>query len=135
MSEEAQAVFDENILGVLATTNEDGTPWASALHVLTDGRAVYWFSKETTEHSQNIARDGRVSLSLFSPDESRGPKGVYVNGRAEKLSGDDDQQARDVFVKRLGSLPAAFETATVYRLPIGTYSEQKSTGKCWYFYS
>ena len=135
MTDQAQAVFDENVLGVLATVTEDGAPWTSPLHVVTDGDYIYWFSKDTTVHSQNIARDARVSLSLFSPDESRGPKGVYINGRADKLAGEDDQLARQVATARLGSLPPVFDVASAYRLPLGTYSDEKSTGNCWYFYS
>lgn len=135
MSEEVQAVFDENVLGTLATVNEDGSPWATPLHVVTDGEAIYWFSKETTIHSQNITRDSRVSLSLFSPDERKGPKGVYVNGNAETLTGDDEKRARTVAEGRLGSLPPVFAVASVYRLSLGRFSDEKSTGNCWYFYS
>ncbi|HMS92761.1 MAG TPA: pyridoxamine 5'-phosphate oxidase family protein [Candidatus Saccharibacteria bacterium] len=135
MTEEVQGVFDENVIGTIATINEDGSPWSSPLHMVTDGEYVYWFSKETTAHSQNIARDSRVSVSLVSSDMSKGPKGVYVNGRAEVLSGDDDIRARNVATKRLGSLPPVFDVATAYRLPLGQYDDEKSTGNCWYFYS
>lgn len=135
MTDQAQAVFDENVLAVLATVNSDGSPWATPVHVATDGTAVYWFSKETTIHSQNIERDQRVSLALFSPDESKGPKGVYVNGRVEKLTGQQDATAREVFTARIGTLPPVFATATAYRLLIGSYNAEKSTGNCWYFYS
>ena len=135
MTEQAELVFDENVIGTIATVNEDGSPWSSPLHMVTDGEYVYWFSKETTTHSQNIARDNRVSISLVSSDMSKGPKGVYVNGRAEVLSGDDDIRARRVAIKRLGSLPPVFDTAAAYRLSLGRYSDEKSTGNCWYFYS
>ena len=135
MTEQAELVFDENVIGTIATVNEDGSPWSSPLHMVTDGEYVYWFSKETTTHSQNIARDNRVSISLVSSDMSKGPKGVYVNGRAEVLSGDDDIRARRVAIKRLGSLPPVFDTAAANRLSLGRYSDEKSTGNCWYFYS
>ena len=128
-------LFAENILATLATVNADGTPWSTPLHVASDGEYIYWFSKESTVHSQNIARDPRVSLTLFSPDESRGPKGVYVNGQVELLSGDSEQAAREMIGKRLGGFPPAFAAAKAYRLPIGVYNAEKSTGNCWYFYS
>jgi nitroimidazol reductase NimA-like FMN-containing flavoprotein (pyridoxamine 5'-phosphate oxidase superfamily) len=135
MTDQAQAVFDENVLAVLATVNDDGSPWAVPVHVATDGVYVYWFSHETAVHSQNITRDSRVSLSLFSPDESKGPKGVYVNGRAEPIAGEQSEVAREIFVKRIGTLPPVFATSHAYRLPLGQFSEEKSTGNCWYFYS
>ena len=128
-------LFAENILATLATVNADGTPWSTPLHVASDGEYVYWFSKESTVHSQNITRDPRVSLTLFSPDESRGPKGVYVNGQVELLRGDSEQAAREIIGMRLGSFPPAFAAAKAYRLPIGVYNAEKSTGNCWYFYS
>lgn len=135
MNQAVQKIFAENILGSLATVNQDGSPWSTPVHVVTDGGAVYWFSKTSVQHSENIERDRRVSLTLFSPDESRGPVGVYVNGAAEKLVGDTDQMARQVFIGRAGSIPAAFENFTAYRLPLGKLDKDKSTGNCWYFYS
>ena len=128
-------LFAENILATLATVNADGTPWSTPLHVASDGEYIYWFSKESTVHSQNITRNPRVSLTLFSPDESRGPKGVYVNGQVELLSGDSEQAAREIIGMRLGGFPPAFAAAKAYRLPIGVYNAEKSTGNCWYFYS
>ena len=104
-------LFAENILATLATVNADGTPWSTPLHVASDGEYVYWFSKESTVHSQNITRDPRVSLTLFSPDESRGPKGVYVNGQVELLRGDSEQAAREIIGMRLGGFPPAFDAA------------------------
>lgn len=128
-------LFAENVLATLATVNADGTPWSTPLHVASDGKYVYWFSKESTVHSQNIARDARVSLTLFSPDESRGPKGVYVNGQVELLRDDSEETAREIIGRRLGGFPPAFAAAKAYRLPIGVYNAEKSTGNCWYFYS
>ena len=135
MNEQAKAVFDESVIAVLATVNEDGSPWATPVHLVADDVNVYWFSKDSTIHSQNIMRDERVSLSLFSLDESKGPKGVYVNGRAEKLGDDERSIASDLFRKRLTVLPPIFDIASAYRLPLGRFDEQKSTGNCWYFYS
>ena len=128
-------LFAENILATLATVNADGTPWSTPLHVASDGEYIYWFSKESTVHSQNITRNPRVSLTLFSPDESRGPKGVYVNGQVELLRADSEQAAREIIGMRLGGFPPAFAAAKAYRLPIGVYNAEKSTGNCWYFYS
>lgn len=57
MTDHVRLLFEENILGTLATVNDDGSPWSTPLHIVTDGEAVYWFSKETAVHSQNITRD------------------------------------------------------------------------------
>ena len=137
MTDEARAILNNNVLGTIATLNEDGSPWATPVHVFYDEAesAVYWFSHETTQHSLNVAHDPRVSLSLFSPDESHGPKGVYINGQAEKLSDEKTATAKQVVVARLTTLPPVFDTATAYMLKIGNFNSSKSTRNCWYFYT
>ncbi len=135
MTDQALAILNNNILGTLATVNSDGSPWATPLHFVNDGTAMYWFSAEDRVHSQNILRDPRVSVAVFSPDESQGPTGVYVNGIAHLLDEAERSAALELVRKRLGTVPPVFEKAGAYRLPIGTYNEEKSTGKCWYFYS
>jgi uncharacterized protein YhbP (UPF0306 family) len=137
MTDDARAILQNNVLGSIATINEDGSPWSTPVHVFYDeaNEAVYWFSHETTVHSQNVARDARVSLTLFSPDESQGPKGVYINGQVEKLDVDKTTTAKDVVRARLTTLPPIFETATAYMLKIGTFNSSKSTRNCWYFYT
>lgn len=133
--EEAQKILKENILGTIATINEDGTPWSTPVHVFSDEEAVYWFSNEDKQHSLNVARDSHVSLTLFSPDESRGPKGIYINGTVTKLDEEATTHSKQLMVAKIGSIPSHFERATGYRLPIGQLNSSKSTGNCWYFYT
>ncbi len=135
MNEEARTILNENILGTVATLNEDGSPWSSPVHVFSDENAVYWFSHDTAQHSVNVEKDPRVSLTLFSPDISRGPKGVYINGQVTKLDVDETTEAKKLMVARIGIIPAFYEKATAYRLKIGELNRGKSTGNCWYFYS
>lgn len=135
MNEQMKAVFDESVIGVLATINEDGSPWASPLHLVLGDGYIHWFSTEDKVHSLNVARDSRVSIAHFSRDTSGGPKGVYINGEAELLDEEGRKKTYELFQRRLGNVPSAFENASAYRVPVGDYSEQKSTGNCWYFYS
>jgi len=135
MKEDARTILRENILGALATTNRDGSPWSTPIHLFSDDDAVYWFSKQRTQHSENIEHDGRVCVTLFSPDTSHGPKGVYVVGTATKLDVENTAKAKQLIEARLGKIPQNFVEATGYRLEIGAYNAEKSTGNCWYFYS
>ena len=135
MNDEARTILSENILGTVATSNEDGSPWATPVHVFSDDEAVYWFSFEDKQHSINIELDPRVSLVLFSPDLSRGPKGVYINGPATKLDAELTTVAKQLMVAKLGTIPPHFEAATGYRLEIGQLNSSKTAGNCWYFYS
>ncbi len=132
---DVQTVLAENLVGSIATVNEDGSPWVSPVHIFSDHEAVYWFSTEDKQHSLNLDRDSRVSLTLFSPDASKGPKGIYINGSVEKLDADKTAEAKQLMVTRIGKILPVFETATAYRLPFGVLNSSKSTGNCWYFYS
>src|SRR5690606_28915930 len=116
------------LIGAVATTNEDGSPWVSPIHIFSDDEAVYWFSDEDKQHSQNIDRDPRASLTLFSPDASKGTKGIYINGKVDKLDVDATTAARQLMVKKIGKILPVFEKATAYRLKIGELNRGKSTG-------
>ena len=136
MNDDLRQLLDENILGAVGTVNENGSPWVTPVHVFFDNDAIYWFSHAKAQHSQNIAREARVSVTVWSPDESKGIKGVYLNGLVQTLSGDEaTAAATQLVLDRLGSIPRAFEGASAYRLPIGVLDKTKSYGNCWYFYS
>lgn len=135
MNDTIRAIFDSNGVGSLATINSDGSPWASPIHVAYDDEYVYWLSSAAAQHSQNIEQDARVSLSLWSPDESEGIKGVFVQSAAQQIEGDDGTKARAVFERRFGVVPAALVAAATYRAPLGQVSTDKSFGNCWYFYN
>lgn len=135
MPEDARAILNENLVGAVATLNEDGSPWISPVHIFSDERNVYWFSDEDRQHSVNVDRDPRVSLTLFSPDASRGPKGVYINGAVTKLDVTNTTEAKKLIEAKIGKMIPVFEKATAYRLPIGEFNRGKSTGNCWYFYT
>ncbi len=135
MTDEARTILNENIIGAIATINSDGSPWVSPIHIFSDDEAVYWFSKETAQHSQNIVRDPRVSLTLFSTDLSQGPKGVYINGVAEVLSVDATTKAKTLIEAKIGKIPTNFLETTAYKLKIGELNRGKSSANCWYFYT
>ena len=135
MTEKVKAIFDESMLATLATVSEDGSPWATPVHVVTDGAAVYWFSSEEADHSRNIARTGKVSAALFSRDFSNGLKGVYMRGTARIVPEDERNTIVSLYGERAGFFQRAFSEMAVYRLELGQLDEKKSTGNCWYFYS
>ena len=135
MNSEARAILNDNLVGAVATLNEDGSPWISPVHIFSDEEAVYWFSNDDKQHSLNIARDPRVSLTLFSPDASKGPKGVYLNGTVEVLDVEATTQAKKLIEAKIGKIIPPFEKATAYRLKIGELNRGKSVGNCWYFYT
>lgn len=134
MNSDAREILKNNELGVLATVNADGSAWATTLHIFSDDEAVYWFSSAEAQHTKNIDKNPSVSLTVFSPDKSEGLKSVSFNGRAEVLSGDDRQYVVKIAQQKMGQLPVAFADYNTFKLPIGRLDEDKSWGKCWYFY-
>ena len=135
MNQKVKDIFAESMLATLATVNEDGSPWSTPVHIVADEDAIYWFSSEEAQHSGNLARDERVSVTLFSRDESHGPKGVYINGTAEKVSDDARNAVVALYAERAGRFPNSFSEMAAYKVQIGALNEQKSTSNCWYFYS
>lgn len=131
--EDIKSILTDNLIGTIATLNEDGSPWATAVHIFADNDALYWFSKDTHQHSVNIERDARVSVSLWSKQE--GTKGAYISGSATKLSVDETAKAFDIVVATVGGIPPVFENTSAYRLPVGPLDSSKSSEKRWYFYT
>lgn len=79
---------------VLAVTLEDGTPWAVPVHMVRgDGKIFEWNSRPATLHSQAIARQPHVALTVFSVDDD---VGLYLKAVAEALPDirDDDGRVR-----------------------------------------
>lgn len=130
---EIKSILSDNLIGTLATINEDGSPWASPLHIFADDSALYWFSKDTHQHSENIALDDRVSVALWS--ETGVTRGAYVSGRAVKLNATETPAVLDIVVSTVGTIPPVFENTSAYRLPIGPVNLSKSSENRWYFYT
>lgn len=135
-TEKVETLFAENHIGSIATINDDGSPWSTPLHMVKNDNYVYWFSNTDKVHSKNIARDPRVSLSLFCADAARGLRGVYISGRAEQIPDSEHDSAWEMFSSKLGeNVPPGMGKSRGYRLPIGEFNAEKSTGNCWYFNS
>lgn len=131
--ENVKQILAANLVGTLATINEDGSPWATPVHVLSDDEALYWYSQDKHQHSQNIARDGRVSLALWARIE--GTKGAYIQGQAERLEGEAAEQAFALARTPDGSLPSVFENTSPYRLKVGQINTSRTSENRWYFYT
>lgn len=122
-----------NLVGTLATVNEDGSPWATPVHIFADDEALYWFSKETQQHSINVERDPRVSLALWARTERT--VGAYISGVATKLNVEETTTHIMSLASPDGTIPPFFEATSGYRLPLGEINRGKSSEKRWYFYT
>ncbi len=120
-------------VGSLATINDDGSPWSTPLHVAVGDEVIVWLTSSKTQHSQNIQRDNRVSLALWSSSEIENVKGIYVQSRAVKVSGGQEIAARQLYAERFGGIPEKFLAGETYIAPLGDINTTKSRGGRIYF--
>ena len=101
-SAQAQAIIDGLAYMVLATADADGRPWASPVYFATDGRgSFYWVSSAKGRHSANIAARPEVGIVIFNSTVPIGTgQGVYIEARAEEVTGSDMDAALEVFSAR-----------------------------------
>lgn len=130
---DVKAILAHNIVGTVASINEDGSPWATPVHVFADDDALYWFSKDTHQHSINVDRDSRVSLALWARTE--GTVGAYISGNVLKLSRQETDDALRIVVDTIGVIPPHFEGTFGYKLVLGAPDLSKSSENRWYFYT
>lgn len=126
-------ILRNNRVATLATINSDGSPWATPVHVFADDTALYWFSKDSHQHSRNITGDARVSVALWSNAE--GTYGAYVSGTALQLSETETVEKMTLVTDALGDIPPYFQGTFAYKLELGRLDPSKSSEKRWYFYS
>lgn len=109
---------------VLGTVNGN-TPWLSTLVFGHDENFnLYWMSKEDTRHSQEIAKNSKVSAVVNKQPSGENAKGLQIEGNAYKLeTAEEIGAAREFFAKRGGTLPLP-ETPTE--------AEPISPGSSWY---
>lgn len=131
--DDIKAILKDNLIGTVATLNGDGSPWATPVHIFADDEALYWFSKDTHQHSLNIVLDPRVSVALWSRDG--GTKGACVSGSAEKLDTEATLKAQDIVIATVGKVPPVFENTSAYRVKIGQSDTSRTSENRWYFYS
>lgn len=120
-------------VGSLATINTDGSPWNTPLHFAVGDEVIVWLSSDASQHSQNIARDDRVSIVLWSNTEVENVKGVYVQSRASRVEGAEEVAARQLYAECFGSIPDKFLAGETYVAPLGDINTTKTRGGRVYF--
>lgn len=78
-------------VGVLATTNPDGSPHASAIYISADEELHITFTtKRETHKYQNISKDNRVMLAVY---DGKDQTVVQASGRAIEATSSEAQHA------------------------------------------
>jgi pyridoxine/pyridoxamine 5'-phosphate oxidase len=98
----AREIVDANLYMVVATTDDDGAPWASPVYFAhADYREFIWVSKPEARHSRNIAARPRMSAVIFDSTAPIGTgRGVYLAGEADEVRATEAYGAIEVFSER-----------------------------------
>lgn len=127
-------IVHSTAVGSVATVNPDGSPWNTPLHLAFDDERVVWLSDERAWHSQNIGRDPRVSIAIWSDTEVENVKGVYIQTTARRVEGMEEVAARQLYAARYGGkIPEKFVAGSTYVATIGDINTTKTRGGRLYF--
>lgn len=113
--QEARELLDGRNFATVATLNPDGSPQTSVVWIERDGDTVLFSSTAARRKARNLARDPRVSLSVF--DIANPYHSIDIHGTAELIEDEEKSLARRLSHKYLGADPPP-EPADVRRLII-----------------
>lgn len=78
----------------LATVAADGQPWNVCLDLSWDhGLGIIWKSRADANHSQNVRRDGRVAVLVYSSTPDHGDFALYMTAQAHEVTDPDELRA------------------------------------------
>lgn len=98
----ARTIVDDNVYMVLGTADEAGRPWVSPVYYAPSrDRELFWVSDPSARHSRNIEARPEISVVIFDSRQPVGTgQGVYLEARAEQVSGADVARGVEVFSRR-----------------------------------
>lgn len=114
-NEETRRLLDGRNVATVATLNSDGGPQTSVVWILRDADAVLFSTTTERMKARNLARDPRVSLTVFNADNPY--HSVDIRGTVELIEDREKSLPRRLSRKYLGEDPPA-EPDEVHRLII-----------------
>jgi PPOX class probable F420-dependent enzyme len=106
-------LLDGTNFATIATLNADGSPHTSVIWVKREGDTVLFTTTTARQKGRNLARDPRVSLSIF---DAAAPYGyVEIRGTVELIVDEARQLSKELTHKYLSQDPPA-EPDDVVRL-------------------
>ena len=92
------------------------------------------FHQKNTQHSQNIERDPRVNITVWTKEQVPDVKGAYIHTTARQVEGIEEVAARQVYAARFGgTIPEKFVPSATYVAPLGDINTTKTRGGRLYF--
>src|ERR1700754_950837 len=106
--EKAIREYLPNILHMSLGTSSDNRPWVCEVHfVYDDNLNLYWRSKPSRRHSQEIAQNPNVAGNIVEQHAKEAkPRGLYFEGTAEMITVEAESSIHRLFQERLGDFAA-----------------------------
>jgi hypothetical protein len=86
----------------LATVAKDGRPYATALfYAETDDLSLIFISEQKTRHSQNIAYNNQVAVTVYADGQLWASiRGLQIEGRCVPLAGQAAKMAQNIYLQK-----------------------------------
>ena len=96
--DEAKHLFENKDFAHVATINADGSPQVSAVWIGLDGDLVTFNTAEGRLKTKNVARDGRVAISVVNQENPY--ENLIIQGKVVELVHDGADDDIDALAKR-----------------------------------
>jgi PPOX class probable F420-dependent enzyme len=96
--DEAKHLFENKDFAHIATLNADGSPQNSAVWIGLDGDLITFNTAEGRLKTKNLARDGRVAISITNQENPY--ENLIVQGTVVELAHDGADDDIDALAKR-----------------------------------
>jgi PPOX class probable F420-dependent enzyme len=96
--DEAKHLFENKDFAHIATLNADGSPQNSAVWIGLDGDLVTFNTAEGRLKTKNVARDGRVAISITNQENPY--ENLIIQGKVVEMTHDGADDDIDALAKR-----------------------------------
>ena len=103
-TDEMCALLDAPRIGILGTTNRDGTPLLTPIWYAREGAELWLVIGPNSPKARNIRRDPRASFVVI---DQTGYTYVTIQGRARLESGENGAKPREMAIRYLGAAQGA----------------------------
>ena len=113
LPDEVKEILDGRNFGHLASLLPDGSPHSVPVWLLRDGDRVAFFTQPGSRKARNLARDGRVAISVT--DAENPYRSAWLRGRvAETLEGLEALRVIDRIAEKYTGEPFPMRSGVVY---------------------
>ena len=93
IQEQIISIIDDVDDMTIATVREDGYPHATTVSYMNDGMVIYFMTPSDSQKTRNLAKEGKVSLTITRPYESWNEiEGISMGGVASSVTDPAEQE-------------------------------------------